>query len=142
MKNNNKVNLFKEHFSGSKEANNAQLEKANSNNVENQKLMKKIEELEKETEQLRQKLEQKGISTKSGKISNSDKIVNAIRSEQINQDTSSPIISKNQLRKKYKVSFVHLDSAISYLMANNRISIKEVRYNAKQKTFQWELMES
>ena len=66
---------------------------------------------------------------------NEEKIINAIRSESIEQNTNKPIISYNKFRKKHKVSSNYYRPSIEKLLNKGIIEKEEACFSGKVKTF-------
>ena len=56
---------------------------------------------------------------------NEKKIISAIKSETINQNTDIPIITRSMFMKKYRVSSRFIDSSIKNLIAKKEINREE-----------------
>jgi hypothetical protein len=85
---------------------------------------------------------QSQLATKTSNIkptANEKKILSAIRSESINQESPLPIISRNMFLKKYKVSSRFLDSSIKNLINSNIINREERDYTKNIKTFAYNI---
>ena len=100
-------------------------------------LVSEVEELKMELAKLKGELVSSGI----GNTANEKKIVAAIRSESINQNTDEPVISRSMFMKKYKVSSRFIDVSIKSLIGLKIISRAEKDYTKKIKTFCYKLIQ-
>lgn len=71
---------------------------------------------------------------------NEEKLLSAIKSEIINQDTDEPVIGRSMLLKKYKVNSKYLDDSIKGLEARSLIKRTKVPYTSKIMTNSWKLL--
>ena len=97
--------------------------------------------LKKELEKAQEKI-QLLESSNSTFSKNEEKIINAIRSESIEQDTNNPIISYNKFRKKHKVSSSYYRPSIEKLINKGIIKKEEACFSGNVKTFRWTIIES
>jgi hypothetical protein len=72
---------------------------------------------------------------------NEEKLLNAIRSEKINQAVLEPIIGRNMLIKKYRMNSKYLDDSIKSLEIRKIIKRKEFPYSSKIMTNSWIILE-
>lgn len=106
----------------------------------NQSEIEKIK-LEKELKKLRE--ENKLLKLKNGSLKkNEEKLLAAIKSEQLNQNTKNPIISRRVLSEQYGIGRKYLDLAINGLLQKEIIKREYVNYTAKIKTSRWSICES
>lgn len=96
-------------------------------------------DLEKEVAKLRE--ENKILKSGATLTKNEEKILNAIRSEKIEQKTEHPIISTSMLRKKYKVSPKYQGKSIKNLIIKRLISRETTSYSGSVKTYKWKIIE-
>lgn len=68
---------------------------------------------------------------------NENKILAAIRSEELIQETKSPQISYNRFRKEYKVSSNYYRKSVDSLLAKGMITQEETSYSGEITTFRW-----
>ncbi len=87
-----------------------------------------------------QELKRKNINSDLTK--NEEKIIAAIRSEQINQNNEQPVISTSALRKKYKVSAKYQGQSIKNLTDRGFIERIESPYSGNVKTFRWKILKN
>jgi len=80
-------------------------------------------------------------SSKRSFTKNEEKILNAIRSEKINQDIPKPLISNNMFRKKYKVHAKYQRDSIESLLRDGIIIQEEAIYSGRVKTSAWDILE-
>lgn len=98
-----------------------------------------VSRLKKELEKARKRIEDLELS--SLKLSkNEEKILNAIRSEAIEQGSNTPIISTSMLRSKYKVSAKYQGQSIKSLIEKSFIERAEAPYSGNVKTYSWKLL--
>jgi hypothetical protein len=71
---------------------------------------------------------------------NMTKILAAIRSEIVIQETNRPVISSTRLRKHYKVHPNFFGDSVSYLINNGYISREETPYSGKVSTYKYWLL--
>jgi len=71
---------------------------------------------------------------------NEEKLINAIKSERINQNLDEPIIGRNMLIKKYKMNSKYLDESIKSLELRKIVERKLVPYSSKIMTHSWKLL--
>jgi hypothetical protein len=101
-----------------------------------------------EIETLRAKLakaEVEILNLKQGRselTKNEEKILSAIRSEKLSQDSETPIISTSTLRKKYKVSAKYQGQSTKSLIDKGIVSRVEASYSGNVKTYRWKIIES
>lgn len=72
--------------------------------------------------------------------SNEQKLINAIRSEMKLQSSDWPVISTNQIRKKYKVHPDYFADSLASLLDKGLIDRKEAKYSQNIKTFKYRLL--
>jgi predicted RNase H-like nuclease (RuvC/YqgF family) len=99
-----------------------------------------LERLKKELEEAKKKI-QTLESTTASLSKNEEKIISAIRSEAIEQDTDKPIISYNKYRKKYKVSSDFYRRSINALLDKGIIRQEEATYSGNVKTYRWKIIQ-
>ncbi len=87
------------------------------------------------------KLKGELASSGMGNTANEKKIVTAIKSESINQNTSEPVITRSMFMKKYNVSSRYIDTSIKSLIDLKLISRAEKDYTKKIKTFCYKLVQ-
>ena len=68
---------------------------------------------------------------------NEKKIITAIKSEMIEQETDKPIISTSMLRKKYRVSAKYQGESVKALTDKNIIKREKTSYSGQVKTYRW-----
>ena len=104
-----------------------------------QKPNKEIEELKKKLSSAQLELErlknEKGSFTK-----NEEKILAAIRSESLNQNTNEPQISSRIFRTTYKVSSDYFRKSIDSLIDCGVIQRSETKYAGKIPTYRWKIV--
>jgi uncharacterized protein (DUF342 family) len=71
---------------------------------------------------------------------NEKKLISAIKSEILIQETEEPIISTRKLRKVYKVHPNYISGALENLLKNGIISRKKAIYSGKIKTFKYSIL--
>jgi ribosomal protein S25 len=71
---------------------------------------------------------------------NEEKILNAIRSEILNQSKDEPIISRSMLLKKYKMNSKYMDDSIKNLIEKGFIERKKVKYSMNIYTNSWKII--
>ena len=96
------------------------------------KLKKELEEAKKKIQTL------ESINAPLSK--NEEKIISAIRSEAIEQNSDKPIISYNKFRKKYKVSSDYYRPSISGLLNKGLIEQEEAIFSGNVKTYRWKIV--
>jgi hypothetical protein len=88
----------------------------------------------------KEELERKGLS-KLGRKANpraqEEKVLSAIKSEMIRQETSEPVVQKRLFRKEYKVHPTTLNSTIERLVQKGVIKETIVSYAGKVNTFKY-----
>lgn len=108
-----------------------------------------IERLKKELEETKKQLSKQPLDEEGFPLVDGEplqfprtikKIIAAIRSERLLQDTEKPIISMRRLRNHYKVASDFIYKAVPYLIHLGLIARKEARLNG-HKTYQWELFD-
>ena len=92
----------------------------------------KIANLKKEVELAR--------SSERALTKNEEKLLNAIRSEQVNQELDWPLISTNVLRKKYKVHPAYFSQALESLVSLGYIERRETTYSGNIKTYKYRIL--
>lgn len=95
-------------------------------------LEKKIQAIQQENDRL------KASSNRLTK--NEEKILNAIRSEKLEQQTETPIISTSMLRKKYKVHPNYQAVSIKGLIDKSIIKREEAIFSGSVKTYRWKIL--
>tara|TARA_Y100000590_G_scaffold465025_1_gene636061 strand:+ start:5545 stop:6003 length:459 start_codon:yes stop_codon:yes gene_type:complete len=95
-------------------------------------LEKKLKALEAENKKLRSK--------RLSLTKNEEKVLSAIRSEEVFQENEWPLISTNILRKKYKVHPAYFSKSIDSLLSNGFIDRKEATYSGKIKTYRYKIL--
>ncbi len=103
-----------------------------SQNWESEELSRLKKELEEANHRIKTLEEKDSSFTK-----NERKILSAIRSEEISQETESPVISYNKFRKVYKVSSNYYRPSIESLVRRGIIKQKRIAYSGKVSTFRW-----
>lgn len=104
---------------------------------------KELEEVRTEVQRLKQENEelQKKGSSRLGRKANpeaqEEKVLSAIKSEMIKQDTREPIVQKRLFRKEYKVHPTTLNATIERLVEKGLIKETVVSYAGKIKTFKY-----
>lgn len=93
---------------------------------------KKLKAMEEEISHLK--------TTSAPLTANEKKLLSAIRSETILQETEQPIIGRSRLKKEYKINERYLGDAVEGLIQKNVIKRKYVNYSGKVKTSQWEIL--
>jgi hypothetical protein len=73
---------------------------------------------------------------------NEEKVLSAIRSERLNQDTESPIISRGKFKREYNINQKYLGDSIKNLITKGMISKAEVKYSAKIVTYKWSIIKN
>lgn len=96
------------------------------------KLKRELEEAKKKIQTLE--------STNTPLSKNEEKIISAIRSEAIEQNTDEPIISYNKYRKKYKVSSDYYRPSIKGLLNKGLIEQEEATFSGNVKTYRWKIV--
>jgi len=88
------------------------------------------------------KLKEENDSLKSNKplTKNEEKLLNAIRSESIEQKTDLPTISTSVLRKKHKVSAKYQSESIRSLVGKSLIKREETPFSGNVKTYRWQIL--
>lgn len=88
----------------------------------------------------KEELERKGFS-KLGRKANpgaqEEKVLSAIKSEMIRQETSEPVVQKRLFRKEYKIHPTTLNSTIERLVQKGVIKETIVSYAGKVNTFKY-----
>lgn len=108
------------------------LEEDRDNLPSNSKYEEKIKELQKQV--LEASIGHKALNK------NEEKLLSAIKSEVINQDTSKPIIGRNMLIKKYKINNKYIDDSIKGLKSRKLVKRTKVPYTANITTYSWEIL--
>jgi hypothetical protein len=96
--------------------------------------------------ELREKLNQAKIQIQELKkidtslTKNEEKVINAIRSESLNQNTETPLISYNKFRKLYKVSSSYYRPSIESLLRKNIITKEKSVFSGKVITYKWKII--
>lgn len=72
---------------------------------------------------------------------NEEKILSAIKSEKLIQETNTPIISRNLLMRQYNLRPKYLDKSIQGLIQKGVIKRTFVKYSSTQNTSQWEILQ-
>jgi len=96
--------------------------------------------------ELREKLNQAQIQIQELKkidtslTKNEEKVINAIRSESLNQNTETPLISYNKFRKIYKVSSSYYRPSIESLLSKNIITKEKSVFSGKVITYRWKII--
>lgn len=94
-----------------------------------------------EIESLKSKLKSLESGSPQKITANENKVLAAIRSEILIQDTSNPQIGRNKLLKKYGINARYLDESILGLETKGLIRRTAVNYSPKIKTFKWEVLD-
>ena len=71
---------------------------------------------------------------------NENKILNAIRTESLEQGTSEPQISSRVFRTTYKVSSDYFRKSIDALLAKEVIKRTEIKFAGKVPTYKWKII--
>lgn len=71
---------------------------------------------------------------------NENKILAAIKSEELKQGTKSPQISYNRFRKEYRVSSSYYRKSINSLLKKGLITKDEIPYSGEIITFRWTII--
>ncbi len=91
---------------------------------------------EKEVLQLKKELAKITKLTK-----NEEKILNAIKSEKIIQNTTIPTIGRGLFMKKYNLRPKYLDKSIQGLLQKGLVRRTFINYSSTQKTSTWEILQ-
>ena len=105
---------------------------ASVTNIDMQTLQVKYE---KELSQLKEQIAKVVKPTK-----NEEKILSAIKSEQLIQKTSTPTIGRNLLMREYDLRPKYLDKSIQSLLQKGLVKRTFVKYSATQNTSKWEVL--
>ena len=114
----------------------ASVENKSFDNVDIEIIKKKYEDVIKKLESENKKLKR----SDSRLTKNEEKLIAAIRSEIINQDTETPIIGRRLLIEEYNIGRKYLDEAIKGLISKGLIKRKYVKFTANVKTSSWEII--
>lgn len=99
-----------------------------------------VKKLKEELERAKEKIQTLEMS--SGNLTkNEEKIIAAIRSESLIQDTEMPSISYNRFRKTYKVSSDYYRPSINSLIKKGLIHQEVTTFSGNVKTFRWKVLE-
>jgi hypothetical protein len=71
---------------------------------------------------------------------NEEKLLSAIRSEQVKQGSDWPVISTNKLRKMYKVHPAYFARSLETLTISGVISREETAYSGSIKTYKYTIL--
>jgi len=71
---------------------------------------------------------------------NEVKLINAIRSETLNQDREDPIITRSMFLKKFKINSKYLDSSIRSICERGLVKKTQIPYTTNIMTNSWELI--
>lgn len=93
---------------------------------------KKLKALEDENQRLK--------SETSNLSKNEEKLLNAVRSEILNQSSNEPIIGRSKLLKDYKINSRYFDDAINGLISKGLIERNPVKYSSKITTYSWKVL--
>lgn len=99
-----------------------------------------LEKLKNELEKAKAKIEALE-STQEGFTKNEKKIIAAIKSESLKQNTDMPIISYNTFRKTYKVSSDYYRPSIESLIKRKVITREEAIFSGDVKTKRWKIVQ-
>ncbi len=103
-----------------------------------EKELSSIEQLKKKLEEANSKI--KSLEdTKRPLAKNEEKLLNAIRTEAIKQDSDWPVISTNKIRKEYKVHPAYFAKSFEALRSMGVIDRKEASYSGNIKTYRYSL---
>jgi predicted transcriptional regulator len=99
---------------------------------------KTVEELKKQL--LIAQKEVKQLRNKEGKLTkNEEKIISAIKSESLKQNTSKPQISSRIFRTTYKVSSDYFRKSIDSLIVSGTIERIETKFAGKVSSYRWKI---
>ena len=104
---------------------------------------KELEEARTELQRLKQEneeLQKKGgsrLGRKANPEAQEEKVLSAIKSEMIRQETNEPIVQKRLFRKEYRVHPTTLNTTIERLVEKGLIKETVVSYAGKIKTFKY-----
>lgn len=90
---------------------------------------------EEELNQLKEQLAKIEKPTK-----NEEKILNAIKSERLKQNTQTPTIGRNLFMREYNLRPKYLDKSIQSLLQKSVIKRTFIKYSATQNTSKWEIL--
>lgn len=99
-----------------------------------------LKNLKVELEKAKEKIQALEL-TSSPLTKNEEKIIAAIRSEKIKQNTEEPQISSRTFRKEYKVSSDYYRPSIESLIQKKIIERVETKYAGTVKTYRWKILE-
>lgn len=71
---------------------------------------------------------------------NEEKLLSAIRSEQLNQSTEWPLISTNKIRKSYKVHPAYFAKSLDSLISLGIVERKQATYSGSIKTYKYTIL--
>lgn len=116
-----------------------------SRTLRDQEKTKEVSSSDKELEKVRAELlrlkkEKEGSSKlgrKANPVAQEEKVLSAIKSEMIRQETREPVVQKRLFRKEYKVHPTTLNSTIERLVQKGVIKETIVSYAGKVKTFKY-----
>ena len=106
--------------------------------VQNETSGQELEDLKRVLDQLKE--ENQLLKSGSSLTKNEEKILNAIRSEKIEQKTEKPILSTSMLRKKYKVSAKYQGESIRGLINKSLIEREKTTFSGNVKTYRWRIL--
>lgn len=71
---------------------------------------------------------------------NEEKLLSAIRSEQLSQSTEWPLISTNKIRKTYKVHPAYFAKSLDNLISFGKVERREATYSGSIKTYKYTIL--
>jgi hypothetical protein len=135
------VNEYNEQKEKSNNKDLALKESSDENEIDELQLLKEKYEAEKKARlQAEERLVESAKNPSISLTTNEKKLISAIKSEILIQETEEPVISTNKLRKHYKVHPNYFAESLNNLLESGLIAREEACFSGKIQTYKYSLL--